>query len=72
MNYSIKSDLKEATSIEISDFTKKIDLDSIKSDIDKLDFEELEKVSRGFNSLKSKRDKLDGDTLKPVTIDLKN
>ena len=69
MNYSIKSDLKDATSIEIS---KKIDLGSIKPDIDKLDFEELEKVSRGFNSLKSKRDKLDVDTLKPVTIDLKN
>ena len=33
-NYATKSDLKNATSVDTSEFTKKTDLASLKSDID--------------------------------------
>ena len=36
-----------------------IDLASLKSEIDKLDFDKSEKVPTGLNSLKNKLDKLD-------------
>ena len=42
-NYAIKSDLKNATCFDTSDFTKKTDLGSLKSDLDKVDFDKLEK-----------------------------
>ena len=34
-NYAVKSDLKKATGVDISDFAKKTDLTSVKSDVDK-------------------------------------
>ena len=40
-NYATKTDLKNATKLDISDFTKKIDLGHLKSDVDKLDIDEL-------------------------------
>ena len=58
-NYATKSDLKNATVVDTSDFAKKADLASLKSEVNKLDFDELEKVSSGLNSLKSKVDNLD-------------
>ena len=40
-NYATKTDLKNATKLDISDFAKKIDLGHLKSDVDKLDIDEL-------------------------------
>ena len=69
-NYATKSDLKNAVSVDTSDFAKKTDLAGLKSDIDKLDIDILQKVPSSLNSLKSKADKLDADNLVPVPADL--
>ena len=69
-NNATKSDLKNVTVVDTSDFAKKADIRSWKSDDDKLDFDELEKVPSGLNSLKSKVDNLDIDKLEIVANDL--
>ena len=43
-NYATKTDLKNATVVDTSCFTKKTDLTNLKSDVDKLDIDELENV----------------------------
>ena len=58
-NYATKSDLKNAADVHTSKYAKKADLGTLKSEVDKLDIDELEKVPSGLNSLKSKVDKLD-------------
>ena len=65
-NYATKSDLKNAAGFDTSDFAKKDDLASIKSNIDILG-----KVSSGLNCSKSKVDRSAVDKLKPVPIDIK-
>ena len=40
-NYATKTDLKNATRIDISSFVKKVDLAHSKSNVDKLDILEL-------------------------------
>ena len=40
-NFATKTDLKNATKFDTSDFAKKIDLAHLKSDVDKLDIDEL-------------------------------
>ena len=55
-NYATKSGLKDATGIDTSNFAKKVDLASLKSEVDRLDIVTLEKVQIGLNSLKSKVD----------------
>ena len=62
-NYATKTDLKNATGIDTSSFTKKDDLASLKSNVDKLCIDKL----RNF---KSKVDKLDVDKLLLVPFDL--
>ena len=42
----------------------------LKKDIDKLDFDKLEKVPSGLSNLNSNIDKLDVNKLIPVTVDL--
>ena len=49
---------------------KQVDLASLKSEVDKLDIDKLEKVATGLNSLKNKIDKLDVDKLLHVPVDL--
>ena len=44
-NYATKSDLKNATGVDILKFVKKVDLASLKSDVDKLDIVNLKNVS---------------------------
>ena len=68
-NYATKTDLKSATGVDTSDFAKKVDLASLKSEVDKLDIDKLEKVPTGLNSLKSKVDKSDVK-LVPFPVDL--
>ena len=38
-NYATKADLKSATGVDTSDFTKNTDLNNLKSDVDKLDID---------------------------------
>ena len=63
VNYATKFDLKNATSVDTSDFFK--NLASLKSYIDK-----LEKAPSGLSNSKSKVDKLVVDKLVRVPFDL--
>ena len=47
-NYATKSDFKITTSVETLKIAEKANLPSLKSDIDKLDIDKLEKVSSGL------------------------
>ena len=69
-NYATKAGLKNATGADTSKLTKKVDLASLKSNVDKLDINKLKNVPSGLSSLKSKVDKLDVDKLIPVAVDL--
>ena len=69
-NYATKSNLKNATGVDTSQFSKKYDLANLESEVDKLGIAKFEKVPNGSNSLKIKVDKLDVDKLKPVPYDL--
>ena len=69
-NYATKIDLKNAAGVDTSSFAKKVDLASLKFDVDILDIDELKNVSGGISSLKCKVVKLDTDKLVPVRVDL--
>ena len=43
-NYAAKADLKNAATVDISDFAKKTDIADLKSDVDKLDVHKLKNV----------------------------
>ena len=43
-NYGTKADFKNATEADTSSFAKKLDLVSLKSSIDKLDYDKMKKV----------------------------
>ena len=58
-NYASTANSRNAARVDTSKYVKKVDLASLKSEVDKLDIDKLEKVSTGLNSLKSKVDKLD-------------
>ena len=47
-NYATRFELKNATDVDISKFAEKADLASLKSDIDKLGIDKLEKVLSGL------------------------
>ena len=53
-----------------SKFAKKVDLASLKPNIDKLDIDKLKNVPNHLSNLKSKVDKLNVDKLVPVSVDL--
>ena len=69
-NYAAKLDFKNATGVDTSKFTEKVDLASLKSNVDKLDIDKLKKVPTNLSNLKKKVDKLDVDKLEPVPADL--
>ena len=70
-SYATNTDLKNATGVDTSSFTKMIDLANLKSDVDKLDIGKLKKnLPSGLSNLKSKVDKLDLDKLVPIPVDL--
>ena len=56
--------------VDTSKFAKTFHWTNLKSEVDKLDIDKLEKVPTGLNSLKSKVDKLDVDKLVPIPVDL--
>ena len=55
-NYATKEDLKNATRIDTSKFSKKVDLASLKCSVDKLDIDKLKNVPNNLNNMKSKVD----------------
>ena len=55
-NYATKADIKNETGVVTSDFAKTNDSTNLKSDVDKLDNDELKNVPSGVSSLKSKVD----------------
>ena len=61
---------KNATGVDTSKFAKKVDLASLKSNVDKLDIDKLKNEPTDLSNLKSKVDKLDIDKLAPVPVDL--
>ena len=67
----LNSFMKNATGVDTSKFVNEADLASLKSKIDKLDVDKLQKITSGSNNLKSKLDKLDVKKLEPVPVDLK-
>ena len=69
-NYATKTDLENGTRIDTSSFAKKVDLGSLKSNVDKLDIDKLKHVPTNLSNLKSKVDKLDVDKLLSVPVDL--
>ena len=54
-NYATKSDAKNATGIDTSDFAKNADLAGLKTFVDELDVNELKNVPSGLGSLKFKK-----------------
>ena len=70
-NYATKTDFKNATGIDASSFAKKVDLSSLKSNVDKLDIDKLKNTPTNLSNLKSKVDKLGVDKLLPVPDDLR-
>ena len=69
-NYTTETDLKNAREIDTSSFAKKVNLASLKSNVDKLDIGKLKNVPTNLRNLKSKVNKLDFDKLLHVAVDL--
>ena len=69
-NYATKVDLENATWIYTSSFAKKVDLASLKSNVNKLDIDKVKNVSANLSNWKSKVDKLDVDKLLPIAVNL--
>ena len=60
-NYATKTDLKNATGIDTLSFTWKVDVASLKFNVDKLDINKKKNAPTNLSNLKSKVDKLDAD-----------
>ena len=68
--YTAKTDLKIVTGVDTSSFAKKIDLVNLKSDVDKLDIDQLKNIPSALSSLKSKVDQLDIDKFKNLSSEV--
>ena len=71
-NYATKADVKNARGVGTSKFAKRVDLASLKSNIEKLDIDKLKNGSTNLSNFESKVDKLDADKLVSVPVDLSN
>ena len=60
-SYATKTDLKNATGIDTLSFTWKVDVASLKSNVDKLDINKYKNPPTNLSNLKGKVDKLDVD-----------
>ena len=69
-DHAKKADLKNATCVDTSKFAKKVNLASLKSNVDKLNIDKLKNLPTNLSNLKSKVDKLDDDKLVHVPVDL--
>ena len=71
-NYATKADVKNARGVDTSKFAKRVDLASLKSNIEKLDIDKLKNGSTNLSNFESKVDKLDADKLVSAPVDLSN
>ena len=69
-NYATKDDITNITHVDISSFALKTNVANLKAEVDKLDIDELKRLSNNLTNLKTKVDKLDFDKLAPVPADL--
>ena len=69
-NYATKADLRNAKGADTSDGAKKTDLANLKSDVDKIDIDELIVVQSNLSNLKCKVDKSDIGKLETAPMDL--
>ena len=69
-NYATIIGLKNAADVNTLKFAKKVDLENLKLNVDKLDIDKLKNVPSGLSSLKSKVDKLDIGKLETTPVDL--
>ena len=69
-NYATKTNLKNATGVDILSFAKKTGLANLKSGVDKSDIDKLKNIPTNVSNWKSKVDKLDVDKLVPIPVDL--
>ena len=70
-NYAANADLKNATGVDTTKFAKKVDLASLKPNVDKLYSDKLKNTPTILKNLKSKVNKLDVDKLILVAVDLR-
>ena len=61
---------QKARRVDTSKFAKKVDLASLKSNVDKLDIDKMKNVPSNVSNLKSKVEKLDVDKVVLVPVDL--
>ena len=66
--YATKADLKNTAGVDTPKFAKKVDLASLKSNVDQLDIDKLKNLSTNLNNFGSKVDKLDVDKLVTVPV----
>ena len=69
-NYATETDLRNAKGIYTSSFAKKVDLSNLKSNLDKLDIDKVQRLRYNLSNLKSKVEKVDVGKILPVPIDL--
>ena len=69
-NYVTETDLKNVTGVDRSKFAKKVDLVSLKSNVDILDINEFKNVAINLSNLKGKVGQLDVDKLVLIPFDL--
>ena len=69
-NYAIKTDTKNISHIDTWSFALKLNLASLKNEVDELDIDQLKSLPTNLSNLKSKVDKLDLEKLVPVPVDL--
>ena len=71
-NYATKTDIKNISHVDISSYTLKSNLASLKTEVDKLGIDKLKSSATNLSNLKSKVDRLDIDKLASVPVDLSN
>ena len=66
--YATKTDLKNATGLDTSDFAKSTDLANLKYHVHKLDIDKLKSVLSNLSNLKNKTDRLDVGKLETALV----
>ena len=68
-NYAFRKELEHASGIDTSDLAAKKDFIALKTEVDKLDINNIVNVSNKLNNLTTKKDELDIGKLRAVPVD---
>ena len=71
-NYATKANFKNATGVDTSKFSKKVDLANLKFNVNEINIDKLKNVPTNLSNLKSKIGKLDVDKLVRIKKDVYN